>query len=112
MNREPLLMVCTCEIAGRVRGKGFPAANRAQRMKTGVGWIGTNTMISCFGPIGDTPFGALGDLILVPDETTEVRVDFGPDSAPEHFFLGATTHGGTSASRSCIGPLDGRGFAR
>ena len=57
-------------------------------MKTGVGWIGTNTMISCFGPIGDTPFGALGDLILVPDETTEVRVDFGPDSAPEHFFLG------------------------
>jgi glutamine synthetase len=88
MNREPLLMVCTCEIAGRVRGKGFPAANRAQRMKTGVGWIGTNTMISCFGPIGDTPFGALGDLILVPDEATEVRVDFGPDDAPEHFFLG------------------------
>ena len=88
MNREPLIMVCTCEIAGRVRGKGFPAANRAQRMKTGVGWMGTNTMISCFGPIGDTPFGALGDLILVPDEKTEVRVDFGADSAPEHFFLG------------------------
>ena len=88
MNREALIMVCTCEIAGRVRGKGFPASSLAQRLKTGVGWVPTNTMISCFGPIGDTPFGATGDLILVPDEATEVRVDFGPDSAPEHFFLG------------------------
>ena len=88
MNREPLIMVCTCEIAGRVRGKAFPAANRAQRLKTGVGWVPTNTMISCFGPIGDTPFGATGDLILVPDAKTEVKVEFGPDSAPEHFYLG------------------------
>jgi glutamine synthetase len=88
MKREALIMVCTCEIAGRVRGKGFPASSLAQRLKTGVGWVPTNTMISCFGPIGDTPFGATGDLILVPDEETEVHVDFGPDSAPEHFFLG------------------------
>jgi glutamine synthetase len=88
MKREPILMVCTCEIAGRVRGKGFPATSRAQRLKTGVGWVPTNTMISCFGPIGDTPFGATGDLILVPDEATEVHVEFGPDHAPEHFFLG------------------------
>jgi glutamine synthetase len=88
MNREPLIMVCTCEIAGRVRGKSFPAADRAQRLTTGVGWVPTNTMISCFGHIGDTPFGATGDLILVPDGKTEVKVDFGPDSAPEHFYLG------------------------
>ena len=36
MNREPLIMVCTCEIAGRVRGKSFPAANRAQRLTTAM----------------------------------------------------------------------------
>jgi glutamine synthetase len=88
MDREPLIMVCTCEIAGRVRGKGFPASSLQRRLKTGVGWVPTNTMISIFGPIGDTPFGATGDLILVPDGTTEVRVDFGPDNAPEHFYLG------------------------
>jgi glutamine synthetase len=45
-------------------------------------------MISCFRPIGDTPFGALGDLMLVPDPATEVRVDFGDGSVPEHFYLG------------------------
>ena len=81
-------MVCTCEIAGRVRGKGFPAKDLPERLGKGVGWVPTNTMISCFGPIGDTPFGATGDLVLVPDAETEVRVRFDDDSAPEHFFLG------------------------
>jgi hypothetical protein len=30
MIRESLIMVCTCEAAGRVRGKGFPAADLAE----------------------------------------------------------------------------------
>ena len=66
MNREPLIMVCTCEMAGRVRGKGFPLKDLPERLSKGVGWVPTNSMISCFGIIGDTPFGATGDLILVP----------------------------------------------
>ena len=57
MIREPLVLVCTCEIAGRVRGKGFPARELPERLVKGVGWVPTNTMISAFGPIGDTPFG-------------------------------------------------------
>src|SRR5665213_2603103 len=88
MHREPLIMVCTCEIAGRVRGKAFPARELPSRMTRGVGWVPTNTMISAFGPIYETPFGTTGDLILTPDANTEVKVDFGDDSAPEHFFLG------------------------
>jgi glutamine synthetase len=88
MNREALIMVCTCEIAGRVRGKGFPAKDLPERMTKGVGWVPTNTMISCFGPIGDTPFGATGDLILVPDPQTEVKVHFEEEGASEHFYLG------------------------
>ncbi len=92
MLREPLIMVCTCEIAGRVRGKAFPARELPSRMKRGIGWVPTNTMISAFGPIYQTPFGTSGDLILVPDANTEVKVDFGDDSAPEHFFLGDINH--------------------
>jgi len=92
MHREPLIMVCTCEIAGRVRGKGFPARELPSRMTRGVGWVPTNTMISAFGPIYETPFGTTGDLILTPDANTEVKVDFGDDSAPEHFFLGDIKH--------------------
>ena len=88
MNRESLIMVCTCEIAGRVRGKGFPARDLPSRMQKGVGWVPTNTMISAFSPIYGTPFGTGGDLILVPDPLTEVNVDFTDGSAREHFFLG------------------------
>ena len=62
MHREKLIMVCTCEIAGRVRGKGFPARDLASRMTKGVGWVPTNTMISAFSPIYATTFGTGGDL--------------------------------------------------
>src|SRR5258708_5878224 len=88
MRREELIMVSTCDIAGQVRGKAFPAKALPGRLRRGVGWTPTNSMITCFGPIGDTPFGALGDLMLVPDPNTEVRVDFGDGGAIEHFFLG------------------------
>src|SRR5262249_36885039 len=81
-------MVCTCEMAGRVRGKGFPAPRPPARLRSGVGWVPTNTMISTLGPIADTPFGATGELILMPDETTRIRVDFEDGSAAEDWFLG------------------------
>jgi glutamine synthetase len=92
MNREKLIMICTCEIAGRVRGKGFPASELPSRLRKGVGWVPTNTMISAFSKIHSTPFGTGGDLILVPDATTEIAVDFGDGSAGEHFFLGDIRH--------------------
>jgi glutamine synthetase len=92
MHREPLIMVCTCEIAGRVRGKAFPARDLPTRLLKGVGWVPTNTMISAFGTIAATPFGTGGDLILVPDPTTAVNVEFGDDSAAEHFYLGDLRH--------------------
>src|SRR6185437_8853279 len=45
-------------------------------------------MMSAFGPIFDTPFGTAGDLMIVPDRHTAVRVDFGDGSPPEQFHLG------------------------
>lgn len=92
MHREALTMVCTCEMAGRVRGKAFPTRDLAARMSRGVGWVPTNSMISAFSAIYATPFGTGGDLMLVPDATTEVKVEFGDDSAGEHFFLGDLRH--------------------
>jgi glutamine synthetase len=88
MLREELIFVATCDISGHVRGKGFPACELEARLRKGVGWTPTNLMISSLGPIWDTPFGTAGDLMLVPDPTTEVRVDFGDGSALEHFFIG------------------------
>src|SRR6202162_480427 len=44
-------------------------------------------MMSAFGPIYETPFGTQGDLMLVPDPSTKVEVEF-PDGGAERFYLG------------------------
>jgi glutamine synthetase len=92
MLHEELTFVGTCDIAGLVRGKGFPSSELERRREKGIGWTHSNLMQTCFGPIFDTPFGTGGDLMIVPDPAAEVHVDFGHGSATgspvEHFFLG------------------------
>ncbi len=88
MHRSELIMACTSDIAGQVRGKGFPAKDLEGKLEVGIGWTPTNSMITAFGPIADSPWGALDDLILLPDPATATRVDFGDGSPPEHFYLG------------------------
>jgi glutamine synthetase len=85
---EPLVFVGTCDLAGLVRGKGFPLEELAIRMRKGIGLAHSNIMMSAFGPIYDTPFGTEGDLMLVPDTGTKVEVEFDEFSAAERFYLG------------------------
>jgi glutamine synthetase len=94
MQREDLIFVGICDLAGLVRGKAFPAADTERRLRQGVGFTHSNIMMSVFGPIYATPFGTEGDLMLVPDETTMVQVPF-DDGPSERFFLSdlRTTHG-------------------
>lgn len=88
MKREPLVFVGLCDLAGLVRGKGFPAEELPMRLRRGVGFTHSNIMMSPFGPIYDTPFGTEGDLMLVPDASTRVEVEFDEYSAAERFYLG------------------------
>jgi glutamine synthetase len=88
MLREELVFIGTCDIAGLLRGKAFPAQDLEYRRRKGVGWTHSNLMMSAFGPIFDTPFGTAGDLMIVPDPEAEVHVGFRDGSAAEHFFLG------------------------
>ena len=86
MKREPLIFVGTCDLAGLVRGKGFPASELPRRMRLGVGLTHSNIMRSPVGPIYETPFGTEGDLMLMPDPSTRVEVAF-DDGAAERFYL-------------------------
>jgi len=88
MNREKIVMVCAPDISGQVRGKSFPLTDLKRRSGRGIGWVPTNVQITTFNSIADSPFGSLGDLLMVPDPETEVCVDFGDGSPSEHFFLG------------------------
>ena len=102
MLREELIFVGTCDIAGLVRGKGFPATELPARRKIGIGWTHSNLMQTCFGPILDTPFGTGGDLMIVPDPSAEVHVDFRDGSASEHFFLGDVRNTDGSPWECCV----------
>jgi glutamine synthetase len=85
-------MVVTSDISGQVRGKGFPVSNLEKRLESGVGWVPTNVQITCFNNIADSPYGSTGDLVLVPDNRTKVRVDFEDGGSVEHFYIGDIRH--------------------
>jgi glutamine synthetase len=91
MIANPLMFVATSDFAGKTRGKAFPVADMEKRLRRGVGWTPTNVMITCFDEIAAGPFGALGDLLLIPDPKSAVEVDFGDGGAVERFMLGDIT---------------------
>jgi glutamine synthetase len=85
---EAVVYACTCDMAGKVRGKGFPAAEFDSRLYRGIGWAPTNSMITCFDAIAPGPFGALGDRVLIPDPATRVRLRAPALGLAEDFVLG------------------------
>jgi len=86
MEKEDVIFVGTCDIAGHLRGKAFPAVDLESRLRKGMGYTGANIMMSAFGPIYDNPFGTVGDLTLIPDPSAKVDVEF-TGFAPERFYL-------------------------
>ena len=77
----PLIMACTSDLAGLVRGKGFALTDLDRRLASGVGWTPTNAQITCFDGIAPSPFGSLGDVALWPDPAAifEAPIPGGPD---------------------------------
>jgi len=90
MTPTPLVFAATCDLAGKVRGKAFPEDQIEKRLRRGVGWTPTNVQINCFDGIAESPFGALGDLLLIPDAGAEVDVNFS-DELRTRFILGDIT---------------------
>ncbi|MCW2307499.1 glutamine synthetase family protein [Rhodobium gokarnense] len=88
MKQESLVFLCTSDIAGKVRGKAFPESDFEKRLKRGIGWTPTNVQITCFDAIADSPYGALGDLVMIPDPDTMVVADYMDERPPERFVLG------------------------
>lgn len=85
---DPLVFVATSDLAGFLRGKSFPVSEWARRAERGVGWTPTNVQITCFDTIADSPFGALGDLALVPDPQTRFQLPATETAPALDFALG------------------------
>ncbi len=83
-----LIMVCTSDVAGQLRGKAMPRRAAEARREIGIGWTPTNVCITSFGPIAPSPWGALGDLMIRPDFSTLVDLELPELGVDESFVLG------------------------
>lgn len=84
---EELVGFLHADVSGLLRGRSVPASDLEGRLGTGVGWVPADQALTPFGPIAEpNPWGAVGDLRLLPDRETEVCVDL-PDASPLRFFL-------------------------
>jgi glutamine synthetase len=71
-----------------VRGRSVPVADLDRRMRIGVGWVPANQSISAFGDLAEpNPWGSAGDVRLLPDPATLVRVDRWAPLPPLHVVL-------------------------
>jgi glutamine synthetase len=71
---ELVALVC-CDLGAIVRGRSVFASMLDELLHTGVSWVPANQALTPFGPVAEpNPFGSVGDLRLVPDPDTRVRV--------------------------------------
>ena len=76
MSEVELVALVCCDLGGIVRGRSLPADELAAHIAGGVGWVPANHALTPLGPLAEpNPFGSTGDLRLLPDAATRVRLD-------------------------------------
>jgi glutamine synthetase len=71
-------LVC-CDLGSIVRGRSVLASELGAHLDAGVGWVPANHSLTPLGPLAEvTPFGSTGDLRLLPDPDTHIRVEARP----------------------------------
>jgi glutamine synthetase len=88
---ELVAFVC-CDLGAIVRGRSLPASELAGHVEHGVGWVPANHALTPIGTLAEpNPFGSTGDLRLLPDLDTHVRVQAiageGSETATLEFVL-------------------------
>ncbi len=90
------------DVSGLLRGRSVPVAELEERLGAGVGWVPADQALAPFGPIAEpNPWGSTGDLRLLPDRDSGVRVDLWEDASPLHFFLCDATNTDGSPWEAC-----------
>lgn len=74
----------TTDLCGITRGRSLPEADVADQLATGCGWVPANSALTPQDIIADdNPWGSHGDLRLLPDPSSRVRLENGPDTQAE-----------------------------
>ncbi|HEY2767603.1 MAG TPA: glutamine synthetase family protein [Solirubrobacteraceae bacterium] len=76
MSSADLVALVCCDLGAIVRGRSVLSAELGAHLDAGVGWVPANMSLTPRGPLADaTPFHSVGDLRLLPDVDTHVRVE-------------------------------------
>ncbi len=82
----PFAFIGTNDLVAMTRGRALPLADI--NFTTGVGWVPADLAVTAMGGVAEgNPFGALGDLRLVPDKSTEVVFAGLRGGLPVHMFI-------------------------
>jgi glutamine synthetase len=81
--------IVTTDLIGVTRGRSFPADELDAYQVAGCGWVPANSALTPQDIIASSnPWGAYGDLRLIPDLSSHVTVNNGPDAnAPALDFI-------------------------
>jgi glutamine synthetase len=102
MRGEELVGFLHADVSGLLRGRSVPASELEERFGTGVGWVPADQALTPFGPIAEpNPWGSTGDLRLLPDRDSGVRVDLWDEVSPLHFYLCDATNTDGSPWDAC-----------
>ncbi|MGY2440100.1 glutamine synthetase [Pseudomonas sp. SDO52101_S400] len=78
----PMTTIVTTDLIGITRGRSFPSDELEHYQAAGCGWVPANSALTPQDIIASTnPWGAYGDLRLIPDLASRVTVGNGPDTA-------------------------------
>ncbi|RON85171.1 glutamine synthetase [Pseudomonas fluorescens] len=77
----PMTTLVTTDLIGITRGRSFPTDELEHYQAAGCGWVPANSALTPQDIIASTnPWGAYGDLRLIPDLGSRVTVGNGPDA--------------------------------
>ncbi len=88
MSAIDLVALVCCDLGAITRGRALPAADLDAHLAAGVGWVPANHALTPLGPLAEpSPFDSTGDLRLLPDVRTRVRVESGAGDAALELVL-------------------------
>jgi len=83
-----LVAFACCDLGAIVRGRSLPASELSARLDSGVGWTPANQALTPLGTLAEpNPFGSVGDVRLIADPATRVRVEAGAGESALEFML-------------------------
>ncbi|MBP0495931.1 glutamine synthetase family protein [Roseomonas indoligenes] len=88
---DELVTLLTTDLVAITRGRGFMPAALEGYLTRGCGWVPANMALTPFDLIAeDNPWGSAGDLRLMPDPATAIRLE-GLGTTPLHTYFSDIT---------------------